>query len=329
MIKKVVMNKLDVLGVGYPSLDYIVKLNDDPKVGMTSLILSDESEVPYYGGCVVNIVYLMSAFHNKCGLSLSVGRDFESSGYKKYLEDINIDLSHVSTHSNYSTPFTKMLMSPSGEHTTLFYPGPMIESEFKEKDYDTNFSYGLLAIGEIQENQAFLNHCIKHDIKTIFSMKGDYHSLREDYLISAIKHSKIVFMNEVELEQLNDYLPQAVFQYLEEDSEKIVVVTLGSKGSLVFSKEADYYVPSYSGTKVVDTSGGGDAFIAGFMSEYLKSEDLENSAISGTALASFIIEDFGCLTNIPTEDQLKERIFKIKENINHEESNIILRAYGR
>lgn len=323
-------HKLDVLGVGYPSLDYIIPLNDEPSVGTTSLIISDNSEIPYYGGCAINIMYLLNHLGYNCGVSMTVGKDFVESGYRQYLLDKGINLDFVQVNDKYNTSFTKLLMSPDGEHTTLFYPGAMIAEEYKENDLTSmNTRYGLLAIGEINENQYFLKECIKKNIPTIFSMKGDYHSLNKNYLIEAISYSEIVFMNEKEFDQLNDYLPQTVFKYLEENENKIIVVTLGSKGSLVFSNDGDYFSPAYDKTKVVDTSGGGDAFIAGFLAEFLKGESLETAAITGTALASFIIEDYGCLTNIPSNNNLENRREYIKEKINNEESNTILRAYGR
>jgi len=172
-------------------------------------------------------------------------------------------------------------------------------------------NYALFTIGEILANKYFLDVCIDKNIPIIFSMKGDYQSLDHEYLEKIMLHSEIIFMNEAEYQQLNNYLSKSVDQYI--DGKKILVVTLGAKGTKVLHDKKEYYIPAYPTENVKDTSGGGDAFIAGFLSYYFKNEGFFESAACGNALASFIIEEYGCLTNIPTMYELEKRISLIKE----------------
>lgn len=318
--------QLDIIGIGYPSLDYILKLNDQPSSGKTTLIISNDGNTPFYGGCAVNIVYLLNTYGKKSGLTMKVGYNFESSGFEAFLSKKGIDLTYVEKDNSVETSYTKLLMQPDGEHITLFYPGPMT----KEKYIPINFNeldtkYGLLTIGEIESNKHFLKTCIDKRIPTIFSMKGDYHSLEPEYVIQAMEYSEVIFMNKNEYNQLSKYLPMKVIDYIRDD--KKLVITLGSEGNLILTANEDYYIPTYSNTKVVDTSGGGDAFIAGFMVEYLSGNTLLDAGTKGSALASCIIEGIGCLTNIPTVDELNKRIKNIKENLNDEKTNALLRTY--
>ncbi len=74
---------------------------------------------------------------------------------------------------------------------------------------------------------------------------------------------------------------------------KIVIVTLGSEGSMVSVGDATYRVPAYKSEKVVDPTGAGDAFMGGFLAEYVYGENYLRCACVGSALASLVIEGIG------------------------------------
>jgi adenosine kinase len=66
----------------------------------------------------------------------------------------------------------------------------------------------------------------------------------------------------------------------------------------------------------VDTTGSGDAFMAGFLYGYLKGRNIKDCCSLGSVLSSFIIEKVGCTTNAPTEQKFLERFDKfIKEEV--------------
>ncbi|MBD3949610.1 hypothetical protein I4Q36_07280 [Tuanshanicoccus lijuaniae] len=317
---------LDVLGVGYPSMDYMIKLDSIPNVGKTSTILSKHM-VPNYGGCVINITYLLSEFGFNCGVYMTVGKDFEESGFKNFLENQSISFEYMEVDPKRFTSYTVLLETPDEEHITLFSPGAM---EYPSKKQRTDFTsdkvgYGLITIGELETNNHFLDNCIRNEIPIIFSMKGDYSSLNQHYLEKIFRFSKLIFMNELEYRQLNSLLGKEINEYLH--GEQVFVVTLGSKGCVVLTQNEKIFVDAFDEVNVVDTTGGGDAFIAGFLCGYLNNHSLRDSAEIGAALSSFIIEKIGCLTNIPNKSQLLERKIKIGELYNNDKADIILRTY--
>lgn len=307
------MPQYDVVGIGYPSLDYSIILSDEPILGQTAIVENTGALKPFYGGCAVNITYLLNKLNKKSALSMTVGKDFEETGFKDFLEENQVGLEFVQKDDNFDTSYTFLVMSPNGEHMTLFYPGPMSSENYKPYDYSTlSAKYGLLTIGELKGNKQFMESCIEKNIPLIFSMKGDYQSLDEEYLLKVFKHSELIFMNQSEYEQLNYYLPKKVLEYLDQDSLEAIVVTDGSRGSTVFTKKESETIPAFTEGKVVDTAGGGDAYIAGFLSSYLDGKPFYECAITGTSVSSYIIEDYGCLTNIPNIDEieLRENILK-------------------
>jgi len=72
-----------------------------------------------------------------------------------------------------------------------------------------------------------------------------------------------------------------------------VIVTLGMNGAMLSIKETTYGIPAYKSGKVVDPTGAGDAFIGGFLAEYVRGEDSLWCACVGSAAASLVVEAVG------------------------------------
>src|SRR5690625_167876 len=131
------MTQYDVVGIGYPSLDYSIILSGEPVLGQTAIVENTGALEPSYGGCAVNITYLLNTLNKKSALSMTVGKDFKESGFQTFLEKNQVSLEFVQKDSNYDTSYTFLVMSPSGEHMTLFYPGPMLSENHKPYDFST------------------------------------------------------------------------------------------------------------------------------------------------------------------------------------------------
>ena len=88
---------------------------------------------------------------------------------------------------------------------------------------------------------------------------------------------------------------------------KIIVKTCGANGTEIYSNEEKIKIDAIE-TTVVDPTGAGDSFRAGFLSRFLNGESLEASAKFASTVSSFIIEHQGCQTNMPTFDDVFERM---------------------
>jgi len=85
------------------------------------------------------------------------------------------------------------------------------------------------------------------------------------------------------------------------------IITLGPKGCLITSIKEQFYFPSIS-KKIIDITGSGDSFMGGFLSEYLNTNDLYESAKYGSAVASILISKTGGVKNdrIPDENAVRK-----------------------
>ena len=104
------------------------------------------------------------------------------------------------------------------------------------------------------------------------------------------------------------YDPEYAARKLLDCGPDVVVITLGKKGALVYTTSNRFIVPPVPGT-VIDTTGGGDTFMAGFLSEYLHSGDSLQAGRWGCATAICVIEQSGGvrLERMPTRHQVQAR----------------------
>jgi sugar/nucleoside kinase (ribokinase family) len=74
---------------------------------------------------------------------------------------------------------------------------------------------------------------------------------------------------------------------------KVVIITLGANGAAVSVEDSVHNVPAYRPEKLVDPTGAGDAFIGGFLAEYVRGEDCCWCSCVGGAVASLVVEGVG------------------------------------
>jgi len=95
---------------------------------------------------------------------------------------------------------------------------------------------------------------------------------------------------------------------------RIVMVTMGRRGSLLSIDGRMHQVPTYEPREVVDMTGAGDAFIGAFLAEYVKGEEPLWCACVGSASASILIENIGP-SNFGGKDEIYERAGKLYDTL--------------
>jgi len=139
----------------------------------------------------------------------------------------------------------------------------------------------------------------------------DYHILRK-----LIKYLHIVKASTEDCRYLFHFMDIAaneVPHLFVEWGAKIGIVTLGENGSIVANKKKELRVPAFSGN-VIDCTGAGDVYSAGFLAEYLKTKNVEKSALFASATSSLVIEDSGGVSvkRMPDRAKVLKRIRTMK-----------------
>ncbi|SHE65333.1 carbohydrate kinase family protein [Clostridium fallax] len=312
------MNKYyDVIVSGYPSLDRIIKVSDNPTFGITSLIHNKDNAQVHYGGCSTNIVYLASKLGIKALPIFRVGCDFEKVGLKNFLEEGQVPLEGIRVIENDYTSNCYLIENKDGNHITLFYPGAMDSKYYKKLDQSifSKSKYAVITVGCLEENWDFMKCAKKAGNKIVAGMKCDFNAFPFEFLKELLYGSHIIFANEGERKEIESKFDlESIDELFKDGSAEVVIITKGSDGSEVYYLEdgkikkenINIAVPD----KIIDTTGVGDAYITGFLYGLTKEKSYIECAKYGAVASSFIIEDMGCLGRIPTIKEYEERYKK-------------------
>lgn len=120
----------------------------------------------------------------------------------------------------------------------------------------------------------------------------------------ALEMSDFLFCNEFEAEAVKKYLS---IDSLAEVDKELTVCTKGEKGSEAYIDGTHVTIPPIKPKNVVDPTGAGDAYRAGFYAAMYRGYDMEKALIIASSTSSFIVEAVGSLSNIPSWDDVMER----------------------
>ena len=199
----------------------------------------------------------------------------------------------------------------------------------KLKDIDLS-KFNVLHIGSLMLSEkegrefykATINYLKTKNVKISFDVnyRDDIFSSEEEakeIFISAVKDADILKFTEEELALLTkkDNLQDSLKVLL--NDKQIAVVTLGSKGSLFYSKDKYIFVPSFP-LKPIDTTGAGDAFYSYFLYEIDKGLDINDDEQIKRALTfaniagGLTTQKMGAIDSAPSVEEIKEFYQKVK-----------------
>lgn len=294
---------------GYPSLDHISLVRSRAHVGETAII-TRLSPGNYYGGCVVNVAYRLAKLGHSPGLSLVVGTDFDECGYRSHLLEAGVDLTGVIKMSGALTSRSFLFISPDGECQNFFYPGAadMWKGEALPLPDLTQCRLAIMTVGAPHHNKVFHEHVTRLGIPLLLQFRMDEYSFSAEDTRQFLATSDYLLLNNLEACYVAEMLGLKSIDELSLVVKQAVVVTSGASGMTVHTKDGKQHVPAVRASKVVDTTGAGDAFTAGFAARVLEGSDLPDAARFGATLASFAIEEMGSQTNMPERTVIEKRI---------------------
>jgi len=296
---------LDLLVFGDIAIDYFYEVNRLPKINTASEILR---AYRFYGGMGANTAVISSKLGLKTGLVSAIGTDAED--YKKYLESNGIRLFLKEIVDTACSIFFK---SSKGE-ISFFHKSAAEELDriIPGKDFSAgvikNSKVIYLARTYLNLQKRILKFC-KNKFLVYNPGYGifKFDKIPKDFY-RIIKRTNVLILNENEME----YLKRIGFKIDFKSGPDALLITKGKYGCSIYSKDLKINVPAYM-VKVIDASGAGDSFNAGFVAARIKGYNTYNSVKIGNATASFIIEKWGCQTNIPTWNKVIGRYKRIKD----------------
>lgn len=294
---------------GHVALDYIVTVPKLPDRNTTIQILGRRR---YFGGTAGNLARAAGRLGLKASLASFVGPDFPRD-YREALRRDLVDLRDLRIVRGADTPAAWIFSDPRGNQITVFDQGAMKDAPRRALQRHSVRDVELVHIGtgrpEYYAKVARLAEDLDRPIAFDPSQEIQYVYTASRFR-SLLEKATYFFGNEPEIVRARHLVratqTKDLLRYVE-----VLIVTRGARGSEILTRSSRIRVPRIKPRRVVDVTGTGDAYRAGFYAGLAHGYDLRRCGILGSSVASFVIEDKGTQTNLPTWGQTVRRAQRI------------------
>jgi len=290
---------------GHVAMDHIITLRHLPRRN-TSIEIVDRRR--YFGGTAGNLARAAARLGVKTALASFVGDDFPLD-YRDALRQEGVDLRDLRAVPGVATPTVWIFSDPKGNQMAVIDQGPMKEaSKFPILRHSVREAELVhLGTGRPEYYTRIADLAAELDRTIGFDPSQEIHYVYTPRLFrKLLRQSTYFFGNRAEIAQARRFARVSSTQGLLKFAS-VVVATRGSEGSTVYTRAGRIRIPRVRPTRVVDVTGAGDAYRAGFYAGLSREFDLRRCGILGSTVASFVVEARGTQTHLPTWPQALRR----------------------
>jgi len=309
---------MKVLGIGNAIVDVICKVEESfiaknnltkgtmklvDEVEFKKLLLNLKIEETIAGGSVANSIVGLSKLGNPVSFIGKVNNDELGNKYEKSLTNQKVKYCYQKKKESIPTGTCLILITPDSERTMCTFLG--IAGKISDVDINENavknseliFLEGYLW-DEGEPKKAF-NKAINISNKVSMSLSDQFCVERHKKSFLDLVNNKldITFSNEQEILSLIDAKSFDEVIAFGKQLGKLLVITRGEKGSIAIQKNQVINCDSKKNLKIVDLTGAGDLFAAGFLHGYINNLSIKESLEKGTEMSSKIIQKIGARLN--------------------------------
>jgi adenosine kinase len=274
------------------------------KIHILNVCFNVNGMVEKFGGTAGNIAYSLSLLQERPFILATIGKDYQN--YFQWLAKNNIPVDGLRIIPDEFTAGAYITTDMADNQITGFNPGAMkYPSGYGFEDAAPENSIALIAPGNLDDMISYAQICRRKGIPYICDpgqslSKWDGRALRE-----WIQGSAALISNDYELEMIMK-MTGMTKEGLLELTEK-VITTLGENGSHISFSKSDLHIPAAKVSDVVDPTGAGDAYRAGFLKGMIAGRGIETSARMGAVAAVYAIEHYGTQEHTFTYEEFTER----------------------
>jgi ribokinase len=302
------MNKLDAIGFGALNVDNLFKVNRIAAAEEESFVV-DHSEA--CGGSAANTMVALARLGCKVGFIGQVASDAEGRMLLQDFRKEGVDARGVTVVTKGRSGKVMGFVGKGGERALYIDPGVNDTIRLDQIDSSYASSTRFLHLSSFVGKQSFETQKkivgqLPKEVRVSFDPGALYSRMGLARLRSIIKKTSVMMPNAREIALLtgkSNY--RAGARLLINEGVEVLAVKLGSKGCYVTNGYEDYMVKHFK-VKVLDTTGAGDAFDAGFIYGLLSGKDINEAGKIGNFVASRSITAMGARIGLPTLSDLKK-----------------------
>jgi len=306
---------MKILGIGNAIVDVICKVDDNfiTQNGLTKStmkLIFDENEFKKLltnlkiektvsGGSVANSIVGISQLGNKVGFIGKVSDDDLGSKYEEGLKKENVEYFYSKKKEELPTGTCLILVTPDSERTMCTFLGTA--GKINENDVSSDaikqseiiFLEGYLW-DEGEPKKAF-DKAINNAKKVAMSLSDQFCVDRhKPHFLDLVKNKlDITFANEQEITSLIDARNFDEVINFSKQLQKLIVLTRGENGAIAIKGDDVVECGVQKNLKIVDLTGAGDLFAAGFLHGYINNLSIKESLQKGTEMSSRVIQQIG------------------------------------
>ena len=305
---------MQILGIGNAIVDVICKVEDSylvnnnltkstmklvDKMEFNKLLSTLKIEETVSGGSVANSIVGLSQLGNEVGFIGKVNDDDLGQKYEDGLRKENVSYFYSKKKESLPTGTCLILITPDSERTMCTFLGTA--GKINENDVDVNsvkkskiiFLEGYLW-DEGQPKSAF-DKAIQNSNKVAMSLSDSFCVERHRIHFLDLVRNKldITFANEQEITSLIGAKNFEEVILFGKQLGKMIIITRGEKGSIAINNNEIVECKSKQDLKIVDLTGAGDLFAAGYLHGYINNLTINESLEKGTEMSSKVIQQIG------------------------------------
>ena len=305
---------MKVLGIGNAIVDVICKVEDNflikNKLTKSTMKLVDEIEFKKLlsnlkiqetvsGGSVANSIVGLAQLGNEVGFIGKINEDNLGDKYEEGLRKEKLNYFYSKKKEENSTGTCLILITPDSERTMCTFLGIAGKINADDVNIDAvkkskiTFLEGYLW-DEGGPKKAF-EKAIKNSNTVAMSLSDQFCVDRhKPYFLDLVKNKlDIIFANEQEILSLIDTKNFDDAISFGKNLGKLMVITRGEKGSIVINKNEVIECGVQKNLKILDLTGAGDLFAAGFLHGYINKLSTKECLEKGTEMSSKVIQQIG------------------------------------
>ncbi len=262
------------------------------------------------GGSAHNVAANLAMLGSRAFILGSVGKGDYGEEALRNLRVHGVNIKYVTLKEG-STGMSLVFLV-DGEKTVLTNRGAnelLGEADLNLKvfeDIKTLILTSLISADNMLLMMKAIDEAKKRNVSIIMNPSMSMITHRPEELKYAMKNSKVIIMNGKEARMISGKEDvDSAIRELQSYGAETVIATMDVKGSLVLENGEVFHVPSYK-VKVVDTTGGGDSYTAGFVHAKFKGYSTKEAVKFASAVAALNIMTPGASTDLPTEENVIE-----------------------
>lgn len=259
------------------------------------------------GGVAPNIGYTLALLHVHPVLMATVGEDFKE--YRDWLESKGVDTSLAEVVSGVFTASFFATTDQANAQIASFYPGAMAHAaEQSLKTLKVKPDLVVVSPNDPMAMKNFAAECRELKIPYLYDPSQQVLRLSGEEILRDMEGAHFLFVNDYESGLIIKKTGLSLDQILK--IVDVVVVTRGEKGAIIYSKGQEITIPVVPPLNIIDPTGVGDAFRAGFLAGYSNGLNWEMCGKMGALAATYCLEKKGTQNHQFTGEEFASRFRK-------------------